>query len=250
VTPATVLVVDDDVYTRELIQFGLEGEGYRVLTAPEGQAALDILGGESINLVLLDLVMPVMDGVTFARNYKRQRPPLVPVVVVSAAQDAARRARDLGAAGHLDKPFDLDDLLLSVEHALVPPSQRGRPLGMDHAGEASEQHVRTILERITDGYFALDANWQLTYVNPAVMPLLRHYSDELLGCSVWDAFPEVVGSEFGRAYHQAMHDRVPVECEAVYPILKTWFSARVFPTNDGGLSVYLRDVTENRRVAP
>ena len=58
----TVLVVDDDPDIRDLVQLGLEEEGYRVLTAPHGQAALDVLGCSSIDLILLDMRMPVMDG--------------------------------------------------------------------------------------------------------------------------------------------------------------------------------------------
>ena len=95
---ATVLVVDDDEYIRELIRSGLEGDGYRVVTAPNGQAALDVLDATTVNLILLDMRMPIMDGWTFARNYHRQPSPRAPVVVVSAAADGSQRAADIGAA--------------------------------------------------------------------------------------------------------------------------------------------------------
>src|ERR1041385_3300277 len=93
----TVLVVDDDEFIRELIQCGLEGDGYRVVTAPNGQAALDVLGATRANLILLDMRMPTMDGWRFARNYHRQASPWAPVVVVTAAADGPQRAADIGA---------------------------------------------------------------------------------------------------------------------------------------------------------
>jgi CheY-like chemotaxis protein len=112
---STVLVVDDDATMREVVQDGLASEGYRVLTASNGQAALDVLHNETVDLILLDMNMPVMDGWTFARTYHRQQPPWVPVVAFTAAQDALHAAAAIGAGGHLNKPFELADLLATVE---------------------------------------------------------------------------------------------------------------------------------------
>src|SRR5918911_1882485 len=106
----TVLVVDDDPDIRELVQLGLEDEGYRVVTAAHGQAALEQLGRVPIDLILLDMRMPVMDGWTFASVYRQQAAARVPIVVVTAAQDAARRSAEIAAEGHLAKPFGLADL--------------------------------------------------------------------------------------------------------------------------------------------
>ena len=87
---ATVLVVDDDPDIRDFVQFGLEDEGYRVLTASHGQAALNLLRRSAVNLILLDMRMPVMDGWTFASLYRQQAAPCAPIVLITAAQDAAR----------------------------------------------------------------------------------------------------------------------------------------------------------------
>jgi CheY-like chemotaxis protein len=112
---ATVLVVDDDPDIRDLVQLGLEDQGYRVLSAPDGQAALELLGRSRIELILLDMRMPVMDGWTFARLYRQQADPRAPIVVVTAAQDAAQRAAEIAAEGHLAKPFGLAELRATVE---------------------------------------------------------------------------------------------------------------------------------------
>jgi len=116
----TILIVDDDPDICDLVQLALEDGGYRVLTAPHGQAALELLDGSSVDLVLLDMRMPVMDGWSFARVYRQLAGPRVPIVVVSAAQDAAQRSAEVDAEGYLAKPFGITELQAMVEqHVLV-----------------------------------------------------------------------------------------------------------------------------------
>ena len=89
----------------------LGSEGYWVTTANNGAVALDQLGREAFDLILLDMRMPVMDGWSFARAYRQSRGPKAPIVVLTAAHDAAERAAQISADGYLGKPFELDDLL-------------------------------------------------------------------------------------------------------------------------------------------
>ncbi|MCC6174178.1 MAG: response regulator [Chloroflexi bacterium] len=111
-----VLVVEDDDLIRSVLEAALEDEGYLVRTAPHGRAALAVLERQPIDVVLLDLMLPIMDGWTFLKE-RQQRGirPAVPVAIVSAS----RTARDLdaaalGVAAVIPKPFDLDDLLAVV----------------------------------------------------------------------------------------------------------------------------------------
>src|ERR671932_1263881 len=113
--PRTVLIVDDDPDIRDFVQLGLEDEGYRVLTAPHGQAAFEVLGQTPIDLILLDMRMSVMDGWTFARLYRQQAGPCAPIVVVTAAQDAAQRSAEVAAEGPLAKAFGIAELRATVE---------------------------------------------------------------------------------------------------------------------------------------
>jgi CheY-like chemotaxis protein len=109
-----VLVVDDDPDILEAICDILEAEGYRVARARHGGEALDRVDAERPALILLDLMMPVMDGVSFAQAL-RTRPAArdVPIVVISADGNR-QRAAPVGAAGYLAKPFDVDSLLAHV----------------------------------------------------------------------------------------------------------------------------------------
>ena len=109
-----VLVVDDEPELRSVVALVLSEEGYHVAQAANGAEALRVLEQTQPACVLLDMRMPVLDGWGFARELEA-RHLHVPVVVMTAAQDAQLWAREVKAAGCLGKPFDLDDLLATVE---------------------------------------------------------------------------------------------------------------------------------------
>jgi len=115
-----VLVVDDEPAIRFVVAETLTFEGYPVKTAGNGEEALKILEQERPELVLLDMRMPVLDGWGFARELKR-RGVDVPIVVMTAAQNARGWSREIGATAYLAKPFDLVDLLDTVERLCPPP---------------------------------------------------------------------------------------------------------------------------------
>lgn len=109
-----VLVVDDDETISEFVVWILSDEGHDVVTASNGEIALHRLESFDPNVILLDMRMPVMDGWHFAEAYRDGRPSPAPIVVLTAAQDAALRAADIRADGFLGKPFDLDELLATI----------------------------------------------------------------------------------------------------------------------------------------
>jgi CheY-like chemotaxis protein len=109
-----VLVVDDDPDILEAIGDILEAEGYRVARARHGVEALERVAAETPAIILLDLMMPVMDGLTFAHALRERRPEgRIPIVVISADGNA-QKAASIGARGFLAKPFDIDALLEQV----------------------------------------------------------------------------------------------------------------------------------------
>jgi two-component system chemotaxis response regulator CheY len=117
--PPVVLVVDDDPDILEALSEILEAEGYAVQKARNGQEALERLNGSPPDLVLLDLMMPVMDGYEFSRRLRQSAlGGSIPIIVLSADRNVGARAREIGAVGHLAKPFELNDLLAIVRRAL------------------------------------------------------------------------------------------------------------------------------------
>ena len=114
-----VLVVDDDALIRDTLATALTDEGYAVRVAPDGQAALQTLHEWMPDLIVLDLMMPVMDGLAFrAAQRAVDRAAHIPVIVLSAAHNVQARVAGLGAAAVLSKPFDLGILLDVVEREL------------------------------------------------------------------------------------------------------------------------------------
>src|ERR1700719_4155150 len=99
-----------------------------------------------------------------------------------------------------------------------------------------------ILERITDGFFAVDQLWNFTYVNQEATRLLFRSRDDLIGKNVWREFPEAIELPFYDQYHKAINEQVPVTFDAYFSPLKTWYGVRAYPSSNG-LTVYFRDVT-------
>ena len=111
-----ILVVEDDPEILSVVSEILEAEGYRVARAKNGAEGLRAVEQSRPKLVLLDMRMPIMDGWGFASAI-REKGLALPILVMTAAQDARRWASEIGAQGFIAKPFDLLDLLDAVARA-------------------------------------------------------------------------------------------------------------------------------------
>jgi CheY-like chemotaxis protein len=109
-----ILVIDDDPSILATVSEILEEEGYSVVTATNGLEGLRAIERLRPAVILLDMRMPVLDGWGFARKLK-ERGIKLPILVITAAQDAGRWATEVGANGYLAKPFDLLELVTAVE---------------------------------------------------------------------------------------------------------------------------------------
>jgi len=112
-----ILVIDDEPEILSTVATILEFEGYEVEQAANGAQGLESLERITPSLVLLDMRMPILNGWDFMRIVK-ERGMKLPVVVMTAAQDARRWAQEVGASGYIAKPFDVDDLLTTVASLL------------------------------------------------------------------------------------------------------------------------------------
>lgn len=106
-----ILVVDDDDGIREFVSWALCDEGYEVMTAAHGAAALEVTEGWKPDVILLDMRMPTMDGWEFSRIYRQRPGPHAAIIVITAAHDGATRAEEISAEGFIGKPFELSELL-------------------------------------------------------------------------------------------------------------------------------------------
>ena len=122
--PKRILVVDDEVRYIRLLEANLKPEGYEISTAQDGEEALEIFSSESIDLVLLDIMMPIMDGYKTCQRIRQFSQ--VPIIMLTAkgSEEDKVRGLDSGADDFLVKPFSINELLARVRAVLrrsLPP---------------------------------------------------------------------------------------------------------------------------------
>ncbi len=121
--PRTILTVDDAATMRKMISFTLKGAGHEVLEAGDGQEALTLLKTRSVDLVITDVNMPNMDGITLTRNLRAlpnfSRTPIILLTTESSPEKKAE-GKSAGATGWIVKPFQQEQLLAVINKVLAP----------------------------------------------------------------------------------------------------------------------------------
>jgi PAS domain S-box-containing protein len=117
---------------------------------------------------------------------------------------------------------------------------------IEEALRESEEKSRNILESITDAFLSIDREWRFTYINRQAERLLERKSSDLLGKNMWDEYPALNDSEFGKAYKQAAYQRLASTVISFYPDHDRWYEAHVYPAPDG-ITIYFRNVTERKQ---
>ena len=114
--------------------------------------------------------------------------------------------------------------------------------------ERSKRRVDELLASIQDGFFSLDREWRLTYVNERATRVIGASSKELIGQKLWERFPGLLGTAVETQYRHAMEERVPVQFEAQGVVTGSFYDIHVYPSAEG-ISVYWVDITERQRAA-
>ncbi len=154
-----ILVVEDDVTISDLLAYNLKRAGYRVLQEFNGRAGLETALAQNVDLVLMDLLLPGLDGMSAGREILRVKPKL-PIIIVSALTERERLLQGfaLGADDYVTKPFDLDVLLARIAASLrraalagehSPPEPAARSLETDGLViDADTRTLRTALGEV------------------------------------------------------------------------------------------------------
>ena len=112
----TIFVIEDDPGISFVLSELLEGEGFEVQVAENGVVALELLQKHGVpSLILLDMIMPKMNGWEFAKEFTEKYDHLCPIIVMTAAADAKQRAKDINAVDLIEKPFDFDQFLATIK---------------------------------------------------------------------------------------------------------------------------------------
>lgn len=159
--PIHILIVDDEPDLRLLLQNLLLGAGYAVLAAGDADSALHVLAGHPIDLILLDLIMPGMDGPRLGKRIKHMHSH-VPIIILSCITrpETKAEAMRLYAEDYVTKPFSPEELLARIEHVLrrtgrldgLPPAV---PVADTTLTERQRQILRLLAQGLTDQEIAL-----------------------------------------------------------------------------------------------
>lgn len=114
------------------------------------------------------------------------------------------------------------------------------------ANRDAQQQIATTLESITDGFVRLDSDWRVVYVNAEGERINQIPRTETLGRTIWELFPSIVGTRLESQYRRCMEERATVEFENYYAPFDRWYALKMYPAQGGGLTVFLRDITERK----
>ncbi|WP_199305755.1 PAS domain S-box protein [Pseudanabaena sp. FACHB-2040] len=113
--------------------------------------------------------------------------------------------------------------------------------------QAAKNQLETVLGSINDQFLVLDREWRYTYVNDRVVETVGISRENLLGRSIWEVFPETVGSEFYTAVHRAVAEQSIVHLDYLYLPWQRWFENHIYPS-ETGVSVLVTEITERKQV--
>lgn len=244
-----ILMLEDDSTDAELVQRSLIGHDlnpvFRVVSsAPEYAQALEEFKPD---VILADNSLPQFDA-REALRFLQEVKMHIPFIMVTGTMSEE-------FAVHIIKN-GADDYILKNSLVRLPSAIKAalRHHEAERAKEeaisrlvVSERNYRVLVERITDAFIALDNEWKYTFINPQAASLIRKRPEEVLGRSVWDIFPEAVGSATYDAMLRALNEQRYQTNEDYFAPLNLWQENHIYPSADG-ISMFIRDISERKRL--
>ena len=206
--PERVLMVDDNAINLQVLHQTLSDRGYRLLVATNGQQALEIAQKSKPALILLDIMMPGIDGFETCRRLKQDaRTRHIAVIFLSALDDTGSKVKGMkfGAVDYIAKPFDPNEVIVRVETHLKIQRLEAQLARRNRQLEADNQHI---LAAMNEGIFGLDIDGMVTFVNPAAVRMTGHTEQDLLGkpLNALGLFGDSVDSLQAHPLHSCLKD--------------------------------------------
>ncbi|MBW1696010.1 MAG: response regulator [Deltaproteobacteria bacterium] len=181
-----IYIVDDEKRMCDSLKFLLEREGFEVETSTDCTQALEAMARKKIDLFILDICLPEMDGFELLDRIFKQDPD-VPIIMMTghASIDSAVKALKKGAYDYLRKPFEHEDLLKTIRNALQQKTLKDENRAIMERLALSEKRYRYIVQHSPDIIYTLDSAGNFTFINEAVERLLGYSPDSLLGKHIY-----------------------------------------------------------------
>jgi PAS domain S-box-containing protein len=229
-------------YMRRLLS-----DRFEVAAVGDGRQAIEAAVARPPDLILTDVMMPNLDGFGLLRALRADpRTATIPVIMLSARAGEEARVEGLGAGAddYLIKPFSSRELIARVGGTLALSRFRRDALRRE---EELRAETANVLESITEGFVALDRDFRFTYINAEAERMNGVRRSVLIGKTLWEAFPAALGADLAREYRRAMETRVALKLEHRYRPWDKWYGIDAYPSKDGGIAIYFRDITERKR---
>ena len=234
-SPIRILSVEGSAQVREAIHHAMSGAGFAVEHAPGAAEALRRIEGMTPEVVIVSVPLPDADAPEFCHLIRGSAGGAHTAILLIATEAFEARSQAAALESGADACVSSTDpnLLVAAVRALLRSHPGGRQL-------------EAVLEATTDNVIFLDPDWRFHYVNQRARDSVTGGRD-LIGQTLWEAFPDAVGSTFEEQAHEAVRTGSVRHLEAYYPPLASWFEIHIHPLH-GGLVVTFRNISNRRKI--
>ncbi|ELZ44175.1 11-domain light and oxygen sensing his kinase [Halorubrum coriense DSM 10284] len=240
-----VLYVNGDADFAELARAKLEriAPGVTVTTVGDTRVALSRVAEGSVDCLVTSYSLPEGTGIDLVARAETERPDLPTVLFTGRGSERiASEATQAGVSDYIPIHGTQDsfELLAGRVRTLVDAARKQAT-----AERLSDRFQRT-LERATDAIYAVDGDWRVEYMNDTMAERIERDPERIVGNTIWEAFPSIVGTELEERYRTAMATGEPASFEQrLGDPFDYWVEVRAFPDEDG-LTVFSREITDER----
>jgi len=235
IEPVRVLYVNGEQAAADTASRQLETADDRIVVETETTAsnAHETIENEMCDCIVAQHSPPELDGLELLTDIREERPSLPFILCTdNGSEELASEAISAGVTDYLRTEEDTHATV--ADRVLDAVSTR-----------QTDYCLETHLTRMTDAFYALNRNWQFTYLNDQAEKLLGCGRDKLIGAQIWEAFPETAGTVVESAFTDAMETQTQQTIEYYSPSLDATFEIHAYPS-ETGLSVYFRDISERK----
>lgn len=212
-----ILVVDDTVTNQEILKKSFENEGFQVVQAFDGLAALDMVEKERPDLMMLDIMMPKMDGIDVLKRVKIIHPDLLVVMMTAhGSEQIAVEAMKLGADDYLTKPFHPKDITALADKLIKARAVRLENLKLREQIERTERYLAHLVDSVNEAIISTNSNGIILSFNKAAEGIWKMQSENVIGKSIEELFLKRKGSNYLDSILEETKEKGGVEGEFMF----------------------------------